>query len=454
MCAALSAGVDEVGTVLPKLSQHEDCDKVRADPKRQSPFQGAIGEHPLYALIGSLPATDASSPGVLAAVLVIVAAKQIRISGRPGADYKSSIKNACDAARLALNTAVVNQLPTTFSDLSTYRSALDRESSSLVGKNSELRHVEAIERLLRFLIRKTGGTRRGGAITREDVLSANDTGHWPLRIERVSARTTQSMRAEARQTGLAADELAEDHEFVSVLEPNADEQEDGDVEAEEAQRSTHPLASQVLLRQNLISQIERANQFLPTDPSRLSTAEVALFLHELRFQLREVESKAQPGTGHGPPDQLAVETIIGLAVCFWAGVVPAHAVRLRLYADADSLPIHFPSKSLAFTMKEGFLVLPAARPKASPSYKKADFALAQRSSGRCAVCCHRLQRNHPPPAAHRLLSARAHAPEPVGSNKLGGVAKRCEPLGSGLARPNHRGPAAALANRARQHTAA
>jgi len=375
LCAALSAGVDEVGTVLPTLSQFEDCDKVRADPKRQSPFQGVIGEHPLYALIGSLSATDDSSPGLLAAVLVIVAAMEIRVTGRPGADYKSSIKNACDAARLALNTSVIDQLPTVFTDLSSYRSALDRESSSLAGKNSELRHIEAIERLLRFLIRKTGGNLRGGAITREDALSADETGDRPLRIERVSARTTQSIRAEARKTGLAADELAEDHEFVSVLAPDAGELED-------TQRSAHPLASQVLLRQSLISQIERANQFLPTDASRLSSAEIAIFLHELRFQLREVESRTQSDTGHDPLHQLAVETIIGLAVCFWAGVVPAHAVRLRLYADADSLPLHFPPKSLAFTMREGFLVLPAARPKASPSYKKSDFVLAQLTDDR------------------------------------------------------------------------
>lgn len=382
LCAALGAGVDEVDNVLTTLSQHEDCDKVSTDPKRQSPFKGVIGEHPLYALIGSLPSTDDSSAGVLAAVIVIAVSKEIRITGRRGADYRSSIKNACDAARLALGTAVVDQLPTSFNDLPSYRSALDLESSSLVGKNSELRHIEAIERLLRFLIRRTGGTRRGGAITREDTLSAEDTGDRPLRIERVSARTTQSKRSEARQTGLAADELAEDHEFVSVLGADADEPDEGSVETEDTSHSTRPLASQVLLRQRLISQIERANQFLPTDFSRLSTSEIALFLHELRCHLRGVESGTQSDTEHRPLPQLAVEPIVGLAVCFWAGVAPAHAVRLRLYVDADSLPIHFPSKSLAFTMKEGFLILPAARPKASPTYKKADFALAQLTGDR------------------------------------------------------------------------
>lgn len=382
LCAALVAGVDEVDNALTALSPHEDCDKVSTDPKRQSPFKGVIGEHPLYALIGSLPSTDDSSPGVLAAVIVIAVSKEIRITGRRGADYKSSIKNACDAARLALNTTVVDQLPTSFIDLPSYRAALDRDSSNLAGKNSELRHIEAIERLLRFLIRRTGGNRRGGAITREDTLSADDTGDRPLRIERVSARITQSKRTEARQTGLAADELAEDHEFISVLEPDADEQDEGGAETEDTQRSTRPLGSQVLLRQSLISQVERANQFLPTDSTRLSTAEIALFLHELRCHLQETRAGTQSDAAHRRLHRLDVEPIIGLAVCFWAGVVPAHAVRLRLYVDADSLPIHFPSKSLAFTMKEGLLVLPAARPKASPSYKKADLALAQLTDDR------------------------------------------------------------------------
>jgi hypothetical protein len=407
LTASLRIGAEAISQALPTLAQQDECSAMWSDPTRQAPFRGVIGGHPLYVLLGSLGDIDPSRPAFLAAATVVAASKQLKVGARRGTNYASSIKGACDAARLTLKAAVAEQLPTDFTDITSYRRELVRISTELAAKDNELRHIDAIERLLRFLIKRTGGIRRGGAITREDELSRDETGDRPLQIERVNARTTQSVRTEARLSGLAEDELADDHEFVRLLSIDPDDSLDVDTPLTPDTGSVAPaLAAQVMLRKNLVAQIERANQFLPVDLNRLSSPEVAALLHATRARLLDAclgpRSDSRPGSR-----RLDLEAVVGLVVCFWAGRLPAQAVRLRLYAVLEELPLHFPPRGLAFAMAEGLLVLPAIRPKAIPSYKNSDFSLAHATSDRVllplgSLLAPYLQRL---PAAQRLRSA-------------------------------------------------
>lgn len=370
---SLRSGAAALSQVLPGLLQHGECHAILSDSTRQVPFRGVIGGYPLYVLLGALGGIDASSPAFLAAAAVIAASKQLKVSARRGTNYASSIKSACDAARLTLNAAVGGQLPGGFADIWSYRRELIRLSAEFAAKDNEFRHIDAIERLLRFLITKTGGNRRGGTITRDDDLSRDETGDRPLHIERVNTQTAKTVRTEARQSGLAEDELADDHEFVSLLSHDPDDSLAVDTPRTPDTNAPHPpLAVQVMLRKNLVAQIERANQFLPVDLNRLSSAEIAALLHSARAHLMRASSAAAGSA----PRRLATEAIVGLLVCLWAGRLPAQAARLRLYAKVEELPVHYPPKGLAYSMSEGLLVLPAIRPKGAPTYKNSDFSLA------------------------------------------------------------------------------
>ncbi len=361
----LRFALQQVTEYLGSSHQNPILSEIEPDQNRRDPFRGITGLYPLYTLIGAIGKLLPSGSELLAAALTILVGKELLTSQRFNKNYESSCDAAFDAIRRALGKPISKALPSDFVDIDAYKDSLLDLLDESPAKKKELNYLEAIERIFRFLISKTGGNRRGGTIIRDEVIEFDDLDTPKIRLQRVSSQVKDSSRLEGKRSGLAPEEFADEFEFVN-LEFLA---------TEDASTSEDPpsLAEQVAKRQNILAQLSRGAQQLPSDWGKLSDIEHALFLHSLRqICVQNIPTKSEPNNRK----TLAFEACVVLASMFWAGRSLNQAVALKIYASMADLPEQLGLHSSAYVVQEQQFVTPVVRPKGNPTYKRANFEQA------------------------------------------------------------------------------
>lgn len=367
----------QIETILDSAKHDEALTAIQPNPKHKDPFHGVTLTAPLYVLVGTLARRGTEPRVELAAAVVICTAKELLSSERQGLDYRTAIATAMNAVRLSADSMLVPLLPSRMENLADYQAHLVSILDGNHPLTTALRsYVVSIERLIRFLLKVTGGARRGGRIVRDYDYPTNANPRYRLRVQQVTTAIKETVVLEERRNGLAAAELADDVEFVSIdtrasASPDVERNADTSVEG-----AAYPpsLAQQVMQRRAMIGQMERAAQLLPSDWTLLTHSECAYYLHGLR---NELVSASGSITATDPEnDRIRIEAIVALYVAFWAGR-PFHTIpRLTLYATRSDLPQNFGPEALAYVIQDGDFIIPALRPQSAPRYKSADLTLA------------------------------------------------------------------------------
>lgn len=352
----------------------EAPEMARAFPsmERKNPLHGIIRDHPIYALIASCASEAVSKPGLLLAAQLIASCKQLRTNARPGKDYSSSITLACNAARMELSGDAFSHLKPGYQEVEELQKHLNEVIEDGLLLNTARGHLRGMERIFRYLTRNTGGARRGGRPVRNDLIDLDGS---RIRLQRITSQHSVNFQREARQSGLPPVETADDVEFLNLEVFSA--------ELDQPDTSAPPsLAQQVINRRARIAQLERASQLLPSEWNRLTTHEIAMFLHLLKGQWQALAQHPEEADSSS-----RLGAIVALEVMFWTGRNIPSVLKLRLYKQTGDLPNTASQGAMAYVLETGEMHSAVLRPKAAPAYRKSDFTLAEDACGWMALPC-------------------------------------------------------------------
>lgn len=354
--ASWLTALDEIDSYLRFNRKIDTFKLVWPEKSRTKPFMNVTGAHHLYAMCGGLALKDTTEEFVTLAAAVVLVGRDL-LFGHPGRNYRSSTDNAFDGLRLSQGLPISKIYP---HEIHSIEDALQKFKDLMEcapAKSNEFGYLQNFERVLRFFVKDVGGVRKGGKIVRNDKILVSGRRDAKIQVQSVF-RLPERDRVRIRRDGLAENEFIEDVEYFSST-----------ILDQEDLKEAPTLAEQVIRRKAALDQIARGGQQLPLSWGRLSDAELALFLHALK----EKTIEALRLTDYS---RLHLEKCVATAVLFWGGRTPEELVRLRLYANRDCLPEHFPRTGCAYLFAEQHLVLPVARPKGSPRYRGADFTQA------------------------------------------------------------------------------
>lgn len=321
-------------------------------------FRGVTANHPLYVYIGSISPLALNEKYFFTVSLIYLVYRELLADRTDNKNYKSSANNAINSVRYALNSSAHRHFPVEPETVEDYYVLIKEmcTSSSTLVKSSVDDYFEKIERMLRFFLEKTGGNRSGGRIIRELKFRIDGVGGLDINLQVVGGENDEKRLIFAKKSGISLDELSTEVEFYSVEEV---------LDEDEEYSTGEPLGKQVLRRKSFLSQLEKSNQLLASDWSRLGDPEIAYFLHGIK-EVKELKNG----------ERLIKEASTALAVMFWTGRNISQVLRLRLYVDESCLPKNIPSNFFAYLIHEKTFIVAAIRPKGAPKYRKANLSLA------------------------------------------------------------------------------
>lgn len=423
------------------------------DARRTEPMLGYTKSHPVYSLLPyRCPRPQDSDRHDRLKAQVLAAAVQLRTDARCG----PVIRGGTTAVRWLRDSEVMAYFPESTDATTDYRDRVHEILPKLTPGSTEEFHVSEVRRLLECAIhgygryahdwiphQRTQPVDRGDSpddsetVERErpreqadtDVTHGLDPAKHPTKSDRSAdeQQLRSSFRAlveadndpvlpapgfvierpsklsinalgEALAAGLALGELGDDVEYISQ-----------DTEAPEVPQPPQipgtSVARQAASMKQRLVQIQRSAQMLPCAWSRLSPAEIAYGLRDMRRWLREAHSITNDGESEdagtqeandklatelqapdheadgAAPQPFAPATIdeacAVLATMLWLSKPLEEALQLRFYAlPADA-------EREARLIRVGYVtgmqawVLPAIRPKQEPVYAGSDFSLAE-----------------------------------------------------------------------------
>ncbi|MBS1826411.1 MAG: hypothetical protein JST93_13925 [Acidobacteria bacterium] len=442
-----------LASAIQRLSvSHEFATLQTPDIRRKEPMHGYIQEYPVYSLLPYCSsASDRAARFDRLKAQVLAAALQLR--GNP--TCRPVVRGGTAAARWLRDSSVVSEFPDSSMAADDYRAHVHAILPRLDQGSPEQAHVGEVRRLLECAIHgygryahdwiprqptqaasldsssdnpgaDEGASPREQANTgiaqvldehrpapkpdpvaeerqlrssfRESVEADNDP-VLPtpgIVIERASTLSTKALR-DALTSGLALNELAGEVEYIT-------EDAEGPEVQEPPQISGATVARQAATMKQRLVQIERSAQMLPGSWSRLSPAEVAYGLRDMRRWLRTAETTANLYTSedeitrdgnveltaspHEPDDEIdgadgqtlaratIVEACAALATMLWLSKPLEDALQLRFYATpADAEREAW--IGVGYVTGTRTWVLPAIRPKQEPVHRSSDFTLAE-----------------------------------------------------------------------------
>lgn len=362
--------IDDIQTCIARLPTSSPLlPKIFPPESERLDKRGDLGPYPLYCLIPHAPSDPTWTERYRSykSVLLLLA-EYLHTQGRNfGRSYSSPIAAAAAALRLGCEPAVISALPdlTSLGIHETYLRLVEQsEEKEKTLTGTEQRYIDKLRVVFQHFVTRSGGhTRESG--TREVRFEPDSTEKEvgkSVKLSRPIGASAQTIR-EARKSGLAPGELADDLEYITE---DIEENEDDD-EEKPATQPAKTLARQAMARQRRLEAIERNAQMLPIAPNRLAPWEQAVFLRHLKDKLT------------GPAETIPLvqkEAVAALAISFWLSKRLGDALRLVLYRERTNLPRTMLPGSLGYVQSTSEWALPALRPKGEPKYLDIDKTAA------------------------------------------------------------------------------
>lgn len=314
-----------------------------------NPFRGVTDNHPLYTLIGhAAQSIDHPTDTTLKTIAYVIAiCRQLNSKSRATLNYDSATNAALSATRIIFERSKGSLLPCPVEDVRLFAGQLHKQ----LELKPDDPHLQAIERVARFLVDSEGGHLRRAKSRSSDVPLSGEPGQNTIHLER-----TRSLGKSLSNVGLSLDEIYDGPENALVTRtPDAD---------------ALPGISRiqlVMLRKNIDMAIQRNNQCLRNDYGNLTDAETGLILEILHStsaqRVKQQHSAVKP---HAHEIEAAVLAYVALL----SGQLLKVALLLKITHSFEPGNNADDKSPLIYSLDDGCLYFQVLRPSGSPSYVK------------------------------------------------------------------------------------
>lgn len=326
--------------------------------RRTDPMHGVITEYQVYVLAAYAPLGTPPAPFLQLLAQTLLAALRLQGARRSGTRGPgTTIDHGTAGARLlARNPGIVQTLPAKLASTQAYPQAVTDALESLTGPG--VKYLEHAQHLLQL----SQGDNDLPPSVGYNAVALDSDGASNVAIRQYVSYPSARIR-EARRSGLALAELADEDEFFTFGKAVGDPVVAADVS----------VAQLVLKRRYQLVQLERAAQLLAVGWSRFTmseTAQVLRALHRLSFGSTAFDE------GGEAPDTVDIAAGAVLATMFWMARSPEHALTLQIYRTRADLPQTIQLRRLAYVLESEEWCVPAIRPRAAPRFHEVDRAAA------------------------------------------------------------------------------
>lgn len=330
---------------------------VTPSSRVSSPMHGVIEDHQLYVLPAySAEQTLATRFAQLKAQTIFAALRLRRTARQAVRGPGTAIAQGAQGARLLLRSRdLLKKLPETALSGSAYLTQIAEILQE--SRTGGVKHLEQVQSLLR----QCWATEASESVAYNADAFEND-GTVRIAVRQYISGPTARIR-EARRSGLALAELADEDEFFHFEESVA--------EPPSPPEATLP--ELVLRRRHQLVQLERTAQLLSVGWQRLTLPETAQIIRAVHRLLAAVDlDTGDPGT----PSDADIAAAAALTVIFWMSRTYEDALTLQLYRSQADLPQRFHLRRLAYVLDSNEWCVPAIRPKGAPRFLDVDRTAA------------------------------------------------------------------------------